>query len=671
MTKIDVASLRKIVADRNFKWRVGEPPADFRERGLGWEPSPPELNRAALANAQRLMLTRMPEIFSALSMRSAILGAPAAAPALPRRFDWRDRGVIGPVTDQRWCGSCVSFACVGLVASMAAIEQAITPPDLSEADSHFNSSHGATCGGWYNATCLDQIKTRGVASAADFAYMNAFDSPPVNSPNPNDPNDLWGAHVRTIADRNRKIYKIAEVTAWTGDARKTYLANVGPLVCGFKVYEDFQGGNYMGGVYKHATGVFKGGHAVLVIGYDDDAEAWICRNSWGTGFGGAADPDGTGAGFFMLGYGECNIDDEAFYGCQGVITPASNRWRGWWPVQGGVAAANSSVFGASRAVDKLDIFTSGTDHGTYNAAWQAGDTNWRGWAHVQGGITAPGTSISAISRRTDHLDIFCVGTDHRIFTAAWQPGDTAFRGWWPVQGGVAAPNSNVFGVSRSLDKLDIFCVGTDRRIYATAWQAGAANWQPWAPVQGGVAAPNTSVTAVSRRPDHLDIFCVGSDQRIYTAARTPADTQWRGWWPIQGGVAAPGTSVFGVSRGLDKLDIFCIGTDMQVYTAAWKAGDTGWRGWWPVGHFKAAPGSSVHAVSRSADRIDIFAVGADGGIYSAGWSPTAAKWRGWWRILDGAAAPGSMVTAVVRRPDFLDIFAVGTDHHIYTAAYQP
>ena len=33
-------------------------------------------------------------------------------------YDMLARSVIGPVTDQRWCGSCVSFACTGLVGAM-------------------------------------------------------------------------------------------------------------------------------------------------------------------------------------------------------------------------------------------------------------------------------------------------------------------------------------------------------------------------------------------------------------------------------------------------------------------------------------------------------------------------------------------------------------------------
>jgi hypothetical protein len=85
---------------------------------------------------------------------------------------------------------------------------------------------------------------------ADFAYMSAFDNPPVGDPN--DPEHLWIAHCRAVANRNRKIYKIDVVHAWTGDGRKTYLANVGPLVCGFEVFEDFD--NYGGGVYRDVSG---------------------------------------------------------------------------------------------------------------------------------------------------------------------------------------------------------------------------------------------------------------------------------------------------------------------------------------------------------------------------------------------------------------------------------
>ncbi|TRW15183.1 C1 family peptidase [Glacieibacterium frigidum] len=665
MAVIDIKDLRAAIKAAGDTWKARELPANFRPRALGWEPANRSLLKTARVNADFLKSDGLAHIFRA-PMKSAVGGFTTH----PKRFDWRDRGVIGPVTDQGYCGACVSFACTGLVGAMAAIEHSTTSIHLSEADAHFNSSHGANCGGWDNSTCLNQIKSRGVVAEADLSFSSAFDTPPKGDPGQKqaDGSELWQAYTRAVADRARKVFKVTDVTAWTGDDRKIYLANVGPLVCGFTVYEDFD--TYDGGVYTHVKGKERGGHAVLVVGYDDDLGAWICRNSWGTGFGGTADPDGTGAGWFMMAYGTANSDSEAFFGAQGVIYPAPAGWAGWWSLNGGVAAASTSVHGVSRAPNKLDVMCVGSDLGTFNAAWQPGDTKWRGWAHVRGGKAAAGSSITIVSRRADHLDAFCVGMgDRKIYTAAWMPGDNEFRGWWPVAGGVAAENTSVHAVSRSLDKLDLFCVGSDRRIFHASWQPGDPAIKGWWPINGGVASRNSSVTGVVRRPDQIDIFCVGADQRVYTAAKHSGQA-WAGWWPVAGGVAAQNTSVFGVSRGPDMLDIFCVGTDRQVYTAAWSPANPAWQGWWPVGHFRVAPNTSVHAVSRKPGRIDIFAVGEDGGIYSAGWQVGDARWRGWWRILEGGAGPGTMVTAIARSPNNLDIFAVGPDKRIYTAGWQ-
>lgn len=88
---------------------------------------------------------------------------------------------------------------------------------------------------------------------------------------------------------------------------------------------------------------------------------------------------------------------------------------------GGIAAADSSVFGTSRSTDKLDIFAVGEDGGIYSAAWQPGFARWHGWWRILGGATAPNTTVTAAVRSRDHLDVFAVGTDHHIYTAAWQP----------------------------------------------------------------------------------------------------------------------------------------------------------------------------------------------------------------------------------------------------------
>ena len=80
---------------------------------------------------------------------------------------------------------------------------------------------------------------------------------------------------------------------------KANLVNNGPQITGMAVYDDFF--SYKSGIYKHVAGDLAGYHCVNVIGYDDNEGCWICKNSWGTGWG--------ESGFFKIAYGECGIDD--------------------------------------------------------------------------------------------------------------------------------------------------------------------------------------------------------------------------------------------------------------------------------------------------------------------------------------------------------------------------
>ena len=213
------------------------------------------------------------------------------------------------------------------------------------------------------------------------------------------------------------------------------------------MYTDFDAyGTDAHGVYRHVTGTLRGGHAVLVVGYSDVDNCWICRNSWGQGFGGAAKPEGVGAGFFKIGYGECDIDGEPFYGARGVIAPADSRWvaGGRWRAEllprahlflAFPAVRTSWISSASGPTTERTLppgspaSRAGTACGVFRAVWQL--------------RTRP---LLAVSRSTDKLDIFSVGTDYHVYTAAWEAGDTSWRGWWPVLGGVAAPGTSVFGV---------------------------------------------------------------------------------------------------------------------------------------------------------------------------------------------------------------------------------
>ncbi|NWF91013.1 MAG: right-handed parallel beta-helix repeat-containing protein, partial [Ignavibacteriaceae bacterium] len=74
-----------------------------------------------------------------------------------------------------------------------------------------------------------------------------------------------------------------------------------PVYATMNVYRDFYYfGNDPNYIYRHVYGEYIGNHAVVIIGYNDEEEYWLCKNSWGLSWG--------NQGYFKIAYGECVID---------------------------------------------------------------------------------------------------------------------------------------------------------------------------------------------------------------------------------------------------------------------------------------------------------------------------------------------------------------------------
>lgn len=83
------------------------------------------------------------------------------------------------------------------------------------------------------------------------------------------------------------------------DQMKACLAGGYPFVMGFTVYQSFESQQVAatGQVLMPSQGEsVLGGHAVVCVGYQDDKMHFICRNSWGTGWG------IDGSGYFYMPY---------------------------------------------------------------------------------------------------------------------------------------------------------------------------------------------------------------------------------------------------------------------------------------------------------------------------------------------------------------------------------
>jgi C1A family cysteine protease len=265
---VTAASLQSAILAKGFNWTAGKTSvSDLSDRErkarLGLRVDPKEIQATAKA------------IAAAEQMRAL------AAIAAPPSVDWRNHGGdwITSVKDQSSCGACVSFAVIGTIEARVniACNDVNVDKDFSEAHLFFCGCGSCCDTGWDFQLALDFCKNTGMCDDSVFPYT------PHNQPCP-------------------ALTPTFKITSWSSILpvadRKNALATKGPLVAGMAVYDDFF--SYKSGVYKHVSGSLAGYHAVCCAGYDDAQGCWICKNSWGPGWG--------DAGFFRIGYGEADMD---------------------------------------------------------------------------------------------------------------------------------------------------------------------------------------------------------------------------------------------------------------------------------------------------------------------------------------------------------------------------
>jgi C1A family cysteine protease len=209
----------------------------------------------------------------------------------PAQLDWRDNqgNYVSPVTDQKKCGSCWAFAMTaGLESYVMRTQTNGQPVDLAEQVMLSCSGAGTCKGGQLNASYL---KSTGLPPEADYPYTATDGSCGTAASG-------WQGRAQKIGDWNM-VWKNLELI-------KMALAQYGPIPTAYFVFEDFK--NYKSGVYSYTTGKKLGGHAVLLVGYNDAEKYFIVKNSWGPGWG--------ENGYFRIAYDQ--MDNEVNFALQSI-----------------------------------------------------------------------------------------------------------------------------------------------------------------------------------------------------------------------------------------------------------------------------------------------------------------------------------------------------------------
>ncbi len=203
-------------------------------------------------------------------------------------FDWRNQNGynwLTPIRNQRQCGSCVAFACIGTLEADLKIAEKNPNLAVDLSEQHLFSCGGGSCAsGWYPGDACNYLQNYGVPDEACLPYTQSDSN-----------------CSSTCSDWTSRVTKIASwswVTQGQPDVASLKAAlTTKPIFCRMDIYEDFM--SYSGGVYVHVTGAPKGGHYIVLIGWNDSENSWICKNSWGEGWG--------ENGFFRIRRDQVNI----------------------------------------------------------------------------------------------------------------------------------------------------------------------------------------------------------------------------------------------------------------------------------------------------------------------------------------------------------------------------
>ncbi len=210
------------------------------------------------------------------------------AEVLPSSYDARSYGLVTRAKDQGSCGSYWAFSSVGALESHL-LKAGLTAEqkDLSEQQQVSCNTEQSGCDG-------------GNAEAINYWDKDGFweSNGPLN-----ESYFPYTGSDGTSCDEDQQLnYR---VTNWhtvsvDNNSFKSSLYNDGPSWFSFSVYDDFftyWNTGASGSVYTNvSSSQYKGGHAVLLIGWNDSKSAYLCKNSWGATGG----PNGDGT--FWIAY---------------------------------------------------------------------------------------------------------------------------------------------------------------------------------------------------------------------------------------------------------------------------------------------------------------------------------------------------------------------------------
>lgn len=190
----------------------------------------------------------------------------------PSSFDWRQKGVVTAVKDQKYCGSCYAMSVLASVESQLFIKTGkliqLSDQEIIDCASDFGTFQ---CEGGVAFAVFDYIKENGgISSAADYPYEAKA-----------------GECRRSEKEKVKIDMKGYGFMMKDGDdVLMSAVAELGPIMISIDTdHESFM--HYASGVYYDEKCTTEVNHGAVVVGYgsEDGEDFWIVKNSFGEKWG--------------------------------------------------------------------------------------------------------------------------------------------------------------------------------------------------------------------------------------------------------------------------------------------------------------------------------------------------------------------------------------------------
>ena len=276
--KTTLAGQRKLIAEQNLRFNVGYTSVSLKP--IKQITGEQEASEAEVSRVKQAVSTRQ------LSEEGKNILKATTCLASAKSYDPRSTQKLTAVRMQR-CGNCWSYSAIAAYeASYIRVNGASARIDCSE-------QYVVNCcefGGRLNSDCGDCIdgglayrvfewmidKNKNLENESVLSDNGAEGSCLRSSPSTKYFATDWG-----IVDPSGDIKKIPSVSEI-----KAAICKYGPVAASVEVTEMFN--NYTNGVYKGFESTYSSpfsNHAILIVGWDDDKNAWLIKNSWGTEWG--------------------------------------------------------------------------------------------------------------------------------------------------------------------------------------------------------------------------------------------------------------------------------------------------------------------------------------------------------------------------------------------------